>query len=141
MATAAALRNATPPIPGDVRLMHATANALYVLAGLMLAALAINWLVRLPVFGLRLIQIEGDVQRNGVSTIRANAAPKLAGNFFTTDLARDKRAFESVPWVRQAIVKRVWPNRLAVRLEEHRPAAVWGSGDASTDKLVNSYGE
>jgi len=140
MATAPALRQPPSSLPGDVRLMHVTANALYVLGGLMLAALLVNWMMRLPVFGLRMIQIEGDVLRNGVSTIRANAAPKLAGNFFTTDLARDKRAFESVPWVRQAIVKRVWPNRLAVRLEEHRPAAVWG-GDPSGDKLVNSYGE
>jgi cell division protein FtsQ len=130
----------TPPLPGDVRLMQATANVLYVLAGLLLAALLVNWLVRLPFFGLRLIHVEGDMLRNGVATIRANAAPKLAGNFFTTDLVRDKRAFESVPWVRQAIVTRVWPNRLAVRLEEHRPAAVWG-GDPSGDKLVNSYGE
>jgi cell division protein FtsQ len=137
---AAALRQTQSPLPGDVRLMHATANVLYVLAGLLLAALLVNWLVRLPFFGLRQIQVEGDVVRNGVSTIRANAAPKLAGNFFTTDLARDRRAFESVPWVRQAIVKRVWPNRLAVRLEEHRPAAVWG-GEPSADKLVNSYGE
>src|SRR5215468_4125392 len=111
MASTAALRQTPPPLPGDVRFMQATANVLYVLAGLLLAALLANWLMRLPVFGLRMIQVDGDVLRNGVATIRANAAPKLAGNFFTTDLARDKRAFESVPWVRQAIVKRVWPNR------------------------------
>lgn len=136
MARSTARTAAKPPIPGDVRLMNATASVLYVLGGLMLMALLINWCMRLPLFGLRAIRIEGDVLRNGVSTIRANAAPKLAGNFFTADLARSKHAFESVPWVRQAIVKRVWPNRLAVHLEEHRPAAVWGE-----DRLVNSYGE
>ncbi len=138
---AANVRPGTAPLPGDVRLMHATANALFVIAGIALAALLLNWMMRLPAFSLRAIQVEGDVARNSISTIRANAAPRLAGNFFTTDLGNDKRAFESVPWVRQAIVKRVWPNRLAVRLEEHRPAAVWGGGDAATDKLVNSYGE
>lgn len=128
------------PLPGDVRLMHVTANLLFVLAGLALAALVLNWFVRQPLFALRVIRIEGDVTRNSVSTIRANAAPKLAGNFFTTDLGVDKRAFESVPWVRQAVVQRIWPNRLRVQLEEHRPIAVWGS-DATGDKLVNSYGE
>ncbi|WP_280154502.1 cell division protein FtsQ/DivIB [Piscinibacter sp. XHJ-5] len=141
MAAATALDPRTAPLPGDVRLMHATASALYVLAGIALAALLLNWMVRLPAFALRMIQVEGDVTRNSVSTIRANAAPKLSGNFFTTDLVKGKRAFESVPWVRQAVVKRVWPNRLAVRLEEHRPAAVWGGSDTATDKLVNSYGE
>ena len=39
---------------------------------------------------------------------------KLKGNFFTLDLAEAKRVFESVPWVRQAVVSRVWPNRLTV---------------------------
>lgn len=130
----------TSPIPGDVRLMHVTANVLFVVAGLALAALALNWVVRLPVFALKAIHVEGEVTHNSASTIRANAAPKLAGSFFTTDLQRDKRAFESVPWVRQAVVRRIWPNRLTVQLKEHRPAAVWGS-DSTTDKLVNTFGE
>lgn len=140
MARAAAFTAKTSPIPGDVRLMHVTANVLFVVAALALTALALNWGVRLPVFTLKAIHVEGEVARNSVSTIRANAAPKLAGTFFTTDLQMDKRAFESVPWVRQAVVRRIWPNRLAVRLEEHRPAAVWGS-DSTTDKLVNTFGE
>jgi cell division protein FtsQ len=141
MAAAPVFNPVAPPIPGDVRLMHVTANALFVLAGLVLGALLLNRVARLPVFSFRAIQVEGDVTRNSVSTIRANAAPKLSGNFFTTDLTNSKRAFESVPWVREAVVRRVWPNRLAVRLEEHRAAAVWGGRDATNDRLVNTYGE
>jgi len=140
MARAPAFNAKPSPIPGDVRLMHVTANILFVVAGLALAALVVNWGARLPVFTLKAIHVEGEVARNSVSTIRANAAPKLAGTFFTTDLQMDKRAFESVPWVRQAVVQRIWPNRLAVRLEEHHPAAVWGS-DSTTDRLVNTFGE
>jgi cell division protein FtsQ len=74
-----------------------------------------------------------------VSTIRANAAPKLAGNFFTTDLARDRRAFESVPWVRQAIVSAC--GRTGSRCGSRSTAGACGARDASADKLVNSYGE
>jgi cell division protein FtsQ len=128
------------PLPGDVRLMHATANTLFVLAAIALTLLALNWFARQPVFALRAIRVEGEVTRNSASTIRANAAPRLAGNFFTTDLVKDRRAFEAVPWVRQAVVRRVWPNRLVVRLEEHHAVAVWGS-DSASDKLVNSHGE
>ena len=40
----------------------------------------------------------------------------------------------------RAVVQRRWPNRLAVRLEEHQPAALWTSTDGS-DKLVNTFGE
>ena len=127
-------------LPGDVRLMQLTANAMFVLAALALAVLAFNWAVRQPAFALHRITIGGDVTRNSVTTIRANAAPKLSGNFFTLDLAAGRRAFESVPWVRHAVVRRVWPDRLAVRLEEHRPAAVW-AGNKAEDKLVNTFGE
>src|SRR5205085_5256410 len=101
---------------------------------------ALNGLVRLPLFALRAIQVEGEVTRNSVSTIRANAAPRLAGTFFTTDLRRDQQAFEAVPWVRQAVVRRICPNRLAVRLEEHRPAVLWAS-EGTAERLLNSYGE
>jgi len=123
----------------DVRMMNATAVVLGAVAAALVVATAILWLARQPFFAIRAITVEGDVARNSVSTIRANAVPKLAGNFLTIDLAAAKRAFESVPWVRVAVVRRVWPNRLRVRLEEHRPVALWGA--ESGEKLVNSFGE
>lgn len=128
------------PLPADVRLLNATASALFVLAALMALAMSVLWLVRQPVFNIRSVKVEGEVTRNSVSTIRANALPQLSGNFFTLDLSRAKLAFEAVPWVRQAIVRRVWPNRLAVQLEEHRPAALWTTAEGD-DRLVNAQGE
>ncbi|HEY1393332.1 MAG TPA: cell division protein FtsQ/DivIB [Methylibium sp.] len=131
---------ATAPQAFDTRLLNAGANLLFALAALAFLGLALSWLVRLPLFTLRGILIEGEVAHNSATTIRANAAPKLAGNFFTMDLARSQQAFESVPWVRRAVVRRVWPNRLAVALEEHKAAAYWHREDRD-DELVNSYGE
>ncbi|MGZ5265950.1 MAG: cell division protein FtsQ/DivIB [Caldimonas sp.] len=141
MARAATLapRDAAPP--PDVRLMNATAAVLAVIAALLVAATALLWLARQPYFAIRVISVDGDVGRNSVSTIRANAAPRLAGNFLTLDLGAVRRAFETVPWVRHAVVQRVWPNRLQVRLEEHRPVALWGGGEPGSEKLVNSFGE
>ena len=127
-------------LPADVRLMQATANALYLLLGVALCALALWWLARLPVFALRAIQVEGEVLRNSESTIRANAAHRLTGSFLTLDLQKSRSAFESVPWVRRAVVRKVWPMRLSVQLEEHRPVALWAMADGN-DRLVNSFGE
>ena len=120
--------------------MNVTAASLAVLAALALLALASLWLARQPWFAIRDIAVDGEVSRNSVSTIRANAMPHLAGTFLTIDLASVQRAFESVPWVRRAVVRRVWPNQLRVQLEEHRPVALWGN-DGGADKLVNSFGE
>jgi cell division protein FtsQ len=128
--------------------MNLTANALFALVAIGLVVTVINGLLHRADFALRHIVVEGDTSRNNANTIRANAGAKLVGNFFTTDLAADRRAFESVPWVRQAVVRRIWPDRLVVRLEEHRPAAVWTPAasvdtpaETGGDKLVNSYGE
>jgi cell division protein FtsQ len=72
--------------------------------------------------------------------VRAVALPRLQGNFFSVDLDAARGAFESVPWVRRATVRRVFPDRLAVRLEEHRAAALWDD-DANDGRLVNTFGE
>ena len=131
-------------LPGDIRLMNLTALLLGAIGAVAIVVVALAWLAHRQVFAVQSIRIDGDLAHNSVLTIRANAMPRLAGNFFTLDLAAGRRAFESVPWVRQAIVRRVWPNRLAVHLEEHRAAALWvdaARDDEVADKLVNSYGE
>ncbi|HEX7382773.1 MAG TPA: cell division protein FtsQ/DivIB [Burkholderiaceae bacterium] len=136
------MADAAAVLPADIRWMNALAALLF--AGVALAALASAgaFVARQPLFAIRSIEVEGDVARNSASTIRANALPQLAGNFFSLDLGAARRAFESVPWVRRAVVRRVWPNRLAVRLEEHRPAALWEpEDDAGAEKLVNTEGE
>ncbi|MEO6362031.1 MAG: cell division protein FtsQ/DivIB [Caldimonas sp.] len=140
MAVASPSRRVAGPMPADVRWLDAAAAGLAGIAAVLLIAVALMWLAGQPLFAIRAIAIEGDVARNSVSTIRANAAPRLAGNFLTMDLGSVRRAFESVPWVRHAVVQRIWPNRLRVRLEEHRPVALWGTENGA-ERLVNSFGE
>lgn len=134
------------PMPADIRLMNAVASAVYALAAVGALTAGVLWLMRSPLFPIRSIQLDGDLSRNSVPTIRANAGPMLAGNFYSVDLQKGRVAFESVPWVRHAVVHRVWPDRLAVRLEEHRAEALWegnvGAGEEfAGDKLVNDHGE
>lgn len=138
---------ASVPVPLDVHWMNAVTALL--LAGLLVTTLAaaLLWLTRTPLFTIRGIDLAGDLQRNSVPTIRANAAPRLAGNFFSVDLQAAQTAFEGVPWVRRAVVQRVWPDRLRVVLEEHQAAALWegettdSSEGSGLERLVNSHGE
>ena len=120
--------------------MNAIAMVVFTLALVALVAAGLAWATRRPQFQFGDVRLEGDLQRNSVTTVRANAMPHLAGNFFTMDLAHTRAAFEQVPWVRHAVVRRVWPNRLVVSLEEHQPVALW-LGDENSDKMVNSHGE
>ena len=142
MATRARNTSNRAPVvaPADIRLMNAVATAVYLLAALVLLAAAVVWATRATLFTVHGITLDGELSRSNLATLRANALPRLTGNFFSIDLNRGRAAFESVPWVRQAIVRRVWPNRLAVTLEEHRVAALW-HGEAGNERLVNSHGE
>ena len=126
-------------VQADVRRMNALAGVLMTAFVLITSASAALWLVRLPLFNLSAIRIDGDVARNSVATLRANVMSRLHGNFFTVDMAQARAVFESVPWVRKAAVQREFPNRLKVVLQEHKPVARWGGeGDPY---LVNSFGE
>ena len=60
----------------------------------------------------------------------------LKGGFFTLDLDAARIAFEGLPWVRQATVRRIWPDRLVVEVEEHVPAAAWNG-----QEMLNVQGE
>jgi len=127
------------PAPFDVRLMNVTAAVLFAGCAVLLLAAAGWWTLRNPAFALGGIVVEGKLSHNNAFTLRANVANKLEGNFFTVDLRAARAAFESVPWVRHADVRREFPNLLHVSVEEHVPVAFWGPESGSA--MVNSFGE
>jgi cell division protein FtsQ len=126
-------------LPADIRFMNGMSivfGLLFVLMGLLVLT---SWLFRQPIFNLSAITVRGDVVHNNALTLRANVVPRLVGNFFTVNLAQTRTVFESVPWVRKAVVQRQFPDRLKVVLQEHQAVAYWGlEGDT---RLVNSFGE
>lgn len=137
MARAASLPT---PLPFDIRATVVGANALLALLALVLIGGAAWWLAHSPLFTLRGIVLEGELTHNTARTVRAAVGTRLDGNFLSVDLEQVRDVFEEVPWVRRATVRRVWPDRLAVRLQEHRVAALWNA-DSDDERLVNTFGE
>ncbi len=128
-----------PELPLDVRLMNLASGVFIAAFALLALAGGLAWLGQQSVFTLKGIRVDKELMHNNAVTLRANVAPRLKGNFFTLDLAQARTAFEAVPWVRHAVVRREFPDRLRVGLQEHVAVAFWGNeADA---RLVNSYGE
>src|SRR5665811_1279869 len=119
-------------VPRDVKLMNLTASVLLLAFALLLVLALAYWAVQHQVFAIRAITVTGDVSHNNAVTLRANVAPRLSGTFLTLDLTAARRAFEAVPWVRRAVVRREFPNRLKVQLQEHKAVAYWGVEGEST---------
>ena len=131
--------NAVAAAPVDVKLMNMTATVLFLAFVVAGTAATARWLARLPAFDIKGIAVSGDVSHNNVLNLRANVAPRLSGTFFSIDLRQVRAAFETVPWVRHAVVRREFPNRLQVVLQEHQAVAYWGSDGEL--RLINNYGE
>lgn len=116
--------------------LNAAANALYAVAALLALYMAVALVTALPAFALREVRIGGALTHVTQSQIEGIVQRKLRGNFFTLNLATARAAFETLPWVRRVNVRRQWPDRLEVALEEHVPLARWASA-----ALVNTHGE
>ena len=129
----------------NARLLNLIASALYALVAVMAFGAGLLWLAQRPVFAITHVELAGmdgaSLRHVNALSVRANALGKLTGNFFTLDLNAARQAFESVPWVRHASVRREWPNGLAVEVEEHEALGTWGGGGGDSGKLINTYGE
>lgn len=125
--------------PLDVKLMNATAWALYALFAIVALGIVAALAMQTSIFAIKKITVVGDITHTNAITLRAYVAPRLRGGFVTLDLARAREIFESVPWVRRAVVKREFPNRLMVQLQEHKAVAYWGADGES--RLLNDHGD
>jgi cell division protein FtsQ len=138
----------------DAKLLNATANVLFSIVLLAMLVSGVWWVIHRPVFALQLVRVESEkagvkqteLRHVNTLTIRDQAVPKITGNFFTTNLEEVKQAFEVVPWVRKASVRRVWPDTLVVQIEEHEVLGTWGedgrlisvAGDVFTANLAEA---
>lgn len=112
------------------------ANFLYALSVVLMLYAAIYVVVHLPIFPLREVRVDGELSHVNREQIRLIVRKHLQGNFFTLDLVKARDAFQKLPWARNVSIRRRWPDRLEVMVEEHQELARWGN-----IALVNTYGE
>ena len=60
----------------------------------------------------------------------------MGAGFFNFDVEGTKLRLEQHPWIRHATVKKVWPDTLALSIQEEVAIARWSDG-----QLLNQYGE
>lgn len=124
----------------DARLTNLIANTLALLAVFALLAGAVVWVAQRPYFSIAKVEIEGQ-KADALSfvspeSVRATLTGQLTGNFFSVNLEDARRLIETVPWVRRASIRRVWPDALSVQIEEQQPLALWNE-----NQMINTWGE
>jgi cell division protein FtsQ len=121
--------------------MNLIADLLFLAAVLALGYAAVLAVARLPFFPLREVVVSGALREVTPTQIEYAARNAVAGNFLTVNLDAVRAAFEKLPWVRRAEVRRRWPNGLELDIEEHVAAARWKQAEGAESRLVNSEGE
>lgn len=100
-----------------------------------------NWLMLVTLFYALLVTVrhyaDGSLPIRRVDVLGANhgetrqaakgALQGLQGGFFSVNLEQVRQGYEALPWVKNALVRKVWPDRLVVELTEHVPAAAWNA--------------
>lgn len=120
----------------DPRQLNVFAALLATLALAALLAAIGSWLIRQPVFAFREVIVDGPLSRVSAPHLEAVIRDEIAGTFFTMNLDRARASLNRVPWVRSVALRRQWPHRLTVTVEEHVPFARWND-----TALVNLQGE
>lgn len=117
-------------------LLNWIANLLYALSMVAVLYAVVYVVVHLPIFPLREVKVDGELRHVSREQVKLIVAKHLKGNFFTLDLINARDAFEKLPWARNVSVRRRWPDKLEVVIEEHQALARWGN-----TALVNKQGE
>lgn len=124
----------------DARTTNLVANTLAVLAVVAMLVACVVWLGLRPVFTLGSIELEPapetELHYISPASVREVIANRFNGNFFTVDLNEAREVFETVPWVRRASIRRIWPDTLRVQIEEEQPLALWNE-----NQMINTWGE
>ncbi|MBI5891528.1 MAG: FtsQ-type POTRA domain-containing protein [Nitrosomonadales bacterium] len=117
-------------------LLRSIANALFGLSLVLVLYGAVRYVLQLPVFPLRAVELTAAPQRVSTELLAKVVREKVSGNFFTVDLEQTRQAFEQLPWVRKVSVRRKFPWSLEVDVEEQVVLARWNEAE-----LVNTHGE
>lgn len=113
----------------------ATLSTFAVLVGGLAAAyLYLSQPGRMP---LRVVEVSGEFRHLSRAAIQQTAGAAIDGGFFTCDMQKLRSAVLGMPWVADVSIRRIWPDRLNMRVVERLPLARWGD-DAlvSTDAQV-----
>src|SRR3954463_8742741 len=103
----------------SVRLLRAAAGFVVGFATLALLAGGAYWLSHAAFFRVREIEPWQILGQPPCEQNEAAMARHAGGIFFAAPLDELRPSLERLPWVRKAGVRRVWPDRLEVTLEEH----------------------
>ena len=93
-----------------------------------LAAAALPIVQRLDGHTVNSVRVAGEFRHVSRYALETVVADQITKGFFEVDVEAVRAASRALPWVREASVRRVWPDSLHVAIVERQPVARWNDG-------------
>jgi len=90
--------------------------------------LLLEWMADPREWPVQAVQIEGEFRYLQRAELQDEVLPLVSDGFFAMNVALIQQRVQQLPWVEQVSVRRVWPDRLSIRVREQQPVAHWGEG-------------
>lgn len=88
------------------------------------------------VFPISQVAIVGELYNVDESLLKHLVLNDLQQGFFDVDLNAFVQEIESINWIAQATLRRIWPNKIEVLIREHQAVAVWGDKTLISSKGI-----
>lgn len=92
------------------------------------------------------VSVQGELSHVNRQAVQERMEPFVEASFFKVDLEALRHDLEQMPWIAHVEARRIWPDQVQVRLEEHLPIARWGdeallnnNGDAFAPNQLSGY--
>jgi cell division protein FtsQ len=119
----------------DAKQLDAIAKGLALVAVAVLLWAGIGWAARQAPFAFREVVVMGALVHVEPAQLELVVRRELSGTFFTMNLDTARASLAKLPWVRNVSLRRQWPQRLEVTVEEHVPFGRWND-----TALVDTFG-
>jgi cell division protein FtsQ len=85
-------------------------------------------------FPVREVQLQNETKYVTSDVVVDRVKGHLNKGFFWLDVDEIQKSILTLPWISEAGIKRVWPDRIVVEVKEHMPQARWNeTGVLSTE--------
>jgi cell division protein FtsQ len=125
-------------IPTDIKFVNGMSSLLFGLFLFLMLLSGFEYVLKNKIKNFDVISIKGEILHSDISSMRHHITSNVSGNFYSINLSKTKQIFETIPWINQAVIKRVYPSQIEVKLTEYKSKAIWGVREDM--KLVDEKG-
>ena len=131
-------KNKALSVESSGRFVHGLIFSIIVIALLAIVSIKLMNPMTLPI---KQVSINGDFNHLSPVSLQERASSVVRGGFFNVNVETIQEALSEEPWVKEILVRRIWPDRILVDIKEQQAVAKWGDNGLINQEAFIFYPE